>query len=193
MLGDYTAGTASLGIDVIENRFTKGADGIWRIREMRIFPIMATDYYQGWARSRLVTARRSVNTRPTSPCPPQTAALSRTASFRTSSSTIPLRGSPCNCPQARKSPVWVRCSSRFAAVRDAMPPPRDMQAAIAGCAAPPLHSVAYIAVDNISHALANDIDHQQWHALGQLFAKDGWRAKAGRLLCRSRSRRGMRA
>ena len=42
MLGDYTAGTASLGIDVIENRFTKGTDGIWRIREMRIFPIMAT-------------------------------------------------------------------------------------------------------------------------------------------------------
>jgi hypothetical protein len=56
MLGDYTAGTASLGIDVIENRFAKGADGIWRIREMRIFPIMATDYYQGWAKSRLVTA-----------------------------------------------------------------------------------------------------------------------------------------
>ena len=50
MLGDYNAGTASLGIDVIENRFAKGADGIWRIREMRIFPIMATDYYQAGPR-----------------------------------------------------------------------------------------------------------------------------------------------
>ena len=55
MLGDYTAGTASLGVDVLENRFVKGTDGIWRIREMRVFPIMATDYYQGWAKSRLVT------------------------------------------------------------------------------------------------------------------------------------------
>ncbi|MGD0026921.1 MAG: nuclear transport factor 2 family protein, partial [Xanthobacteraceae bacterium] len=44
MLGDYSAGTASLGLDVIENRYVKGADGIWRIREMRVFPIMATDY-----------------------------------------------------------------------------------------------------------------------------------------------------
>ena len=46
MLGDFGAGTASLGLDVLENRFVKGTDGIWRIREMRIFPIMATDYYQ---------------------------------------------------------------------------------------------------------------------------------------------------
>ena len=30
----------SASIDVIENRFTKGADGIWRIREMRIFPAL---------------------------------------------------------------------------------------------------------------------------------------------------------
>ena len=44
-------------------------------------------------------------------------------------------------------------------------------------------SVAYIAVDNISHALGNFIDDQQWHSLGLLFAKDGWRAKAAVAFC----------
>src|SRR5262249_15392580 len=55
LLGDFGSGTASLGLDVLVNRYQKADDGIWRIREMRIFPIMAADYYQGWAKSRLVT------------------------------------------------------------------------------------------------------------------------------------------
>ena len=73
MLGDYNAGTASLGLDVIENRYVNGKDGIWRIREMRIFPIMATDYYQRWPKSRLPTPlvttpympRQALSRRPT--------------------------------------------------------------------------------------------------------------------------------
>ena len=44
-------------------------------------------------------------------------------------------------------------------------------------------SVAYVAVDNISHALGNFIDDQQWHSLGLLFARDGWRAKAAVAFC----------
>src|SRR4029450_3449671 len=71
----------------------------------------------------------------------------------------------------------------LATVRDAMPPPRDMHSAIADARWRLSHSVAYIAVDNISHALANDIDDQQWHALGQLFAREGWRAKAAVAFC----------
>jgi hypothetical protein len=70
MLGDFGAGTASLGIDVLENRYLKGADGIWRIREMRVFPIMATDYFQGWAKSRLVTPPVSGPQAPDAPVPP---------------------------------------------------------------------------------------------------------------------------
>ena len=66
MLGDFRAGTASLGLDVLENRYAKGTDGVWRIREMRVFPIMATDYYRGWAKSRLVTPPPTGRSRPTS-------------------------------------------------------------------------------------------------------------------------------
>lgn len=50
MLGDADDGTAFYTLAVFVNRYVK-QDGIWRIREMRIFPIMKTDYYQGWAKS----------------------------------------------------------------------------------------------------------------------------------------------
>ena len=69
MLGDFRAGTASLGLDVLENRYVKGTDGVWRIREMRVFPIMATDYYRGWAKSRLVTPPPAGSLAPDKPVP----------------------------------------------------------------------------------------------------------------------------
>ena len=183
MLGDYTAGTASLGIDVIENRFTKGADGIWRIREMRIFPIMATDYYQGWAKSRLVTAPEIGKHAPDKPVPAADRGTLTDGVVPDFFLNHPVTGKPVQLPAGTKVAGVGALLPPLAAVRDAMPPPRDMQAAIADARRRLSHSVAYIAVDNISHALANDIDDQQWHALGQLFAKDGWRAKAAVAFC----------
>ena len=183
MLGDYTAGTASLGIDVIENRFTKGADGIWRIREMRIFPIMATDYYQGWAKSRLVTAPEIGTHAPDRPAPAADRGTLTDGVVPDFFLNHPVTGKPVQLPAGTKVAGVGALLPPLAAVRDAMPPPRDMQAAIADARRRLSHSVAYIAVDNISHALANDIDHQQWHALGQLFAKDGWRAKSAVAFC----------
>ena len=50
MLGDTQADTAHFAVSVFENRYVK-TDGIWRIREMRLFPLMKTDYEQGWAES----------------------------------------------------------------------------------------------------------------------------------------------
>ena len=50
MLGEADKGEAFLSISVFENRYVK-QDDIWRIREMRIFPVRKTDYRLGWARS----------------------------------------------------------------------------------------------------------------------------------------------
>ena len=71
----------------------------------------------------------------------------------------------------------------LAAPSPAMPTPSDLDAAVADAARRLSLSVAYIAVDNISHALGNFIDDQQWHSLGLLFAKDGWRAKSAVAFC----------
>src|SRR5262245_35868342 len=183
MLGDYTAGTASLGIDVIENRFAKGTDGIWRIREMRILPIMATDYYQGWAKSRLMTAPETGQYAPDRPAPATDRGTLTDGVVPDFFLNHPVTGKPVQLPTGTKVAGVTALLPPPAAVRDARLPPRDMQTAIADARRRLSHAVAYIAVDNISHALGNDIDDQQWHALGQLFAKDGWRAKAAVAFC----------
>jgi len=183
MLGDYTAGTASLGIDVIENRFARGADGIWRIREMRIFPIMATDYYQGWAKSRLVTPPETGQHAPDRPAPAADRGTLTDGVLPDFFLNHPVTGKPVQLPRGTKVAGIGALLRPLAAVRDAIQAPRDMHTAIADARRRLSHSVAYIAVDNISNALANDIDDQQWHALGQLFAKDGWRAKAAVAFC----------
>ena len=183
MLGDYSAGTASLGIDVIENRFVKGADGIWRIREMRIFPVMATDYYQGWARSRLVTAPETGQYAPDKPAPAGDRGTLTDGVVPDFFLDHPVTGKPVQLPAGAKVAGVSALLRPLAATRDVVPAPGDMQTAIADSRRRLSLSVAYIAVDNISHALGNDIDDQQWHALGQLFAKDGWRAKAAVAFC----------
>jgi hypothetical protein len=59
----------------------------------------------------------------------------------------------------------------------------DIDAAIADGERKVLIENAYIAANNVGHALGNNIDDQSWHRLGQLFAKDGWRAKAAIAFC----------
>jgi hypothetical protein len=183
MLGDYTAGTASLGIDVIENRFVRGADGIWRIREMRIFPIMATDYYQGWAKSRLVTAPETGEYAPDRPAPAADRGTLTDGVVPDFFLNHPVTGKPVQLPAGTKVAGVNALLPPLTTARDTTPATRGMHAAITDARRRLSHAVAYIAVDNISHALGNDIDDQQWHALGQLFAKDGWRAKAAIAFC----------
>ena len=53
MLGDGAADADFFTLAVFANRYVK-EDGVWRIREMRIFPIMKTEYDEGWAKSAVV-------------------------------------------------------------------------------------------------------------------------------------------
>ena len=53
MTGDFGKSTAYWSVSVFDNRFVKQG-GVWKIREMRVSPLLKTDYYQGWGKSRLV-------------------------------------------------------------------------------------------------------------------------------------------
>ena len=183
MLGDYKAGTASLGLDVLENRYAKGTDGVWRIREMRIFPIMATDYYQGWAKSRLVTAPVTGLYAPDRPAPATDMGTLTDGAIPVFFLDNPVTRKPVALPQGSPIAGSGRILPAMATARAAVELPKDMDSAVAEAARRLSLSVAYIAVDNISHALGNYIDDQQWHSLGLLFAQDGWRAKAAVAFC----------
>jgi hypothetical protein len=188
LLGDFKTGTASLGLDVVENRYGKAADGVWRIREMRIFPIMATDYYQGWARSRLTPAPVSGTFAPDRPVPAADRGTLADGIVPAFLERNPATGKlvPALLGKAFAGAEALTPTNRAGAVAEVAAPPRapaDRNRAITDAARRLSRSVAYIAVDNISHALGNFIDDQQWHSLGQLFAKDGWRAKAAVAFC----------
>ncbi|HET9267531.1 MAG TPA: nuclear transport factor 2 family protein [Vicinamibacterales bacterium] len=52
LLGDAGKNEAHWEVNVFRNRFVK-EDGIWKLREMRLFPVLRSDYAAGWGRSRL--------------------------------------------------------------------------------------------------------------------------------------------
>jgi hypothetical protein len=183
MLGDYSAGTASLGIDVLENRYVKSTDGIWRIREMRIFPIMATDYYQGWAKSRLIAPPVTGEYAPGKAVPAADMGTLTDGAIPVFFLNNPVTGRPVELPKGSKVVANGRFLPEITTVPARVDPPKALDAAVADAERRLSLSVAYIAVDNISHALGNFIDDQQWHSLGLLFAKDGWRGKAAVAFC----------
>jgi hypothetical protein len=183
MLGDVGTGAASLGVDIVENGYAKGADGIWRIREMRIFPVMAADYYVGWAKSRLATPPPPAAFAPDSAVPAADAGTLADGAIPIFFESNPVTGKPAAPPAGARiagSVAWMPADAAPARPRQS---PADLDAAIADATRRLSLSLAYIAVDNISHALGNYIDDQQWHSLGLLFAKDGWRAKAAVAFC----------
>ncbi len=52
MIGDADAGTARWKVSVFRNRFVR-EDGLWKVREMRITPMMDADYAKGWGNGAL--------------------------------------------------------------------------------------------------------------------------------------------
>ena len=48
MIGDATRGTQHWEITVFRNRFVK-EDGVWKLRELHLHPLLRADFHEGWA------------------------------------------------------------------------------------------------------------------------------------------------
>src|SRR6478736_7693571 len=57
MIGDAGGGTSRWQVNVFRNRFVR-EQGLWRIREMRITPLMDADYTEGWGAGGALGATR---------------------------------------------------------------------------------------------------------------------------------------
>src|SRR5690606_31819232 len=100
MLGDADEDTAFFTLAVFENRYVK-QDDVWRIREMRVFPIMKTNYYEGWAKSAVVDPAPAEALSPDRPVP---------AADRMTAGAIPVffapnpvTGKPVSLPEGTKT------------------------------------------------------------------------------------------
>ena len=68
MLGEADQEKGWWEVATFHNRFVK-EDGVWKIREMRRFPLMKTDIFLGWGKSRIVDAPPTGTNAPDAPVP----------------------------------------------------------------------------------------------------------------------------
>ena len=54
MLGEADKGTARWELSVFRNRFVK-EDGVWKLKELHVYPLMNADYFKGWGKEGVVT------------------------------------------------------------------------------------------------------------------------------------------
>jgi hypothetical protein len=68
MLGEADQEKGWWEVTIFRNRFVK-EDGVWKVREMRRFPLMKSDIFQGWGKSRIVDAAPTGANKPDSAIP----------------------------------------------------------------------------------------------------------------------------
>lgn len=164
LLGDVDHGQrAYWSVAIFGNSYEKGSDGIWRIRDMRLYPLVKTDFYQGWARSRLMEDT-----------PPPDAPLPQADRARKGMVAVPafprnpVTGQTVTLPPGM---YWVARKSLRDPIQGTASPAANLAQARRWLA----RSIAYDAVENLATAFGDWIADSQWHQLGALFAPNGMR------------------
>jgi len=151
MIGDSGKKTSSWEFTTFRNRFVKD-QGLWKIKELRLYPLMKANYAEGWANggaSRPADGMLPAFIRPN-----------------------PVTGKDVALADARRLVANDRLTGAPAAV--ATIPARLSDAERLFEAQRRLRrSAAYDGVENVSHAYGYYLTDAQWPELGSIFAKNG--------------------
>lgn len=166
-------GEAYWSAAIFENRYVKGADGKWRIREMRLFPVMKADYYQGWGKSSIIDPVPAGSHAPDTP--------SASADAPQISGAIPVFDFP--NPGTGKMVTYPAGAKIVGSDRLLPPPPATSPVSVGGSIAGQLANAhhqldlvkAYDAVENVSNTFGYYLDDTMWDQMAALFAVDGMR------------------
>lgn len=151
MLGDYTAGTAHWQVSVFTNRLVR-QDGVWKIREMRVYPLMKTDYNEGWGKSRAIDNTGGVLVPAFLPHP----VTGRQAAYP--------RGAKVVADKPLLKPLRTARSATPADGTDARIAEARRRLAL---------SMAYEGATNMTASYTYYIDDGQWTSMGAIFARRG--------------------
>jgi hypothetical protein len=173
MLGEADSGspngTAFYTLAIFENRYVKQND-IWRIREMRVFPLMKTDYAQGWAKSQVVDPPPAKEHAPDRPVP---------ASDVMTPGAIPVffvpnpaTGKPVSLPSGAKTVGRERLLPA-PATRTRAEPSGGLDARMTEAERRLAVSKAWDGAENMSTAYGDYLDDLDFGGLGKLFALKG--------------------
>lgn len=169
MLGEADSEQGWWEVAVFRNRFVK-EDGIWKIREMRRFPLFKADYYQGWGRSRIVDPVPDGRHAPDEPVPAADAAPAGLA-MPALLQAHPVTGRPVAAPPPLRE---VAATPLTGAIRAAGPPITTLAEARRRLAM----SLAYDGVENVSAAYTYYLDDYQSPLFSALMAEKGFKMSA---------------
>ena len=144
MIGEADKETAHWEVNVFHNRFVK-EDGLWKIREMRITPVMKADYKTGWGNGGTLGG-----------LPPLPALLGPN----------PATGQPVATGRlaiASAKPLTGSIKAKLLA----------STASIADLRRRYLRSLAYDGTENVSSAYGHYLDDFQWPGMSGIFAVKG--------------------
>ncbi len=166
-------GAAYWSLSTFENRFAKGADGKWRISEMRIYPQMKADYDLGWGKSSIVDARPGSPAAPDKPSPaqnvPQTNAVIPAFWFAN-----PATGKAVAYPAGFKAVGDDRLTPAADAPPDSAPTAAT-PARVAEARRKLNIAKGYDAVENISNTFGFYLNDTKWDDMAALVSDQGTR------------------
>jgi hypothetical protein len=156
-------------VSVFRNRYVKEG-GIWKIREMRRFPLFKTDYYQGWGKNRIVDPVPTGALAPDAPLPAADLAAPGMA-MPAFLQPHPVTGQPVIPTSGVKVVAAAPLTGAIAASRAA-------PLALAEARRRLNLSLAYDGVINVSAAYTFYLDDYQSPSFGALVAEKGFKMSA---------------
>ena len=169
MIGEADKDLARWDVAVFRNRFIKHG-GLWKLREVRLYPHFRADYAQGWGRSRMVEPAPAAAIAPDRRAPATTADEQEhiIAAFL---GPNPATGAPVATPEAYRMDAATPLTGPIAAPAQATP--AATSAWLAEQRRKLAMATAWDGAENVSTAYGVYIDDFQWPQMGAIFGSRG--------------------
>jgi SnoaL-like domain len=169
MLGEADKGEAHWEVSVFDNRFVKEG-GIWKVREMRVFPLFRSEYSKGWGKSRIIEKPSGVLA-PDQPLPAADVG-GQDRVVPAFVSMHPVTGKPVAAPAGMKLVATRPLTGSIAAPIGKMTA-ADTTTRMKEAARRLMVAKAYDAAEHVSASYGFFADDSQWNWLSALFGKTG--------------------
>jgi hypothetical protein len=169
MLGDVEKGEAYWEVSVYDNRFVK-EDGLWKVREMRVFPLFRSEYSEGWGTSRIVETLTGALA-PDRPLPAADAG-GQDRIIPAFVSTHPVTGKAVAAPSGMQLVATEPLTGAIAAP-GTKKTTADTTTRLQEAARKLMMATAYDGAEHVSTAYGFYADDSQWDWLSEIFGKQG--------------------
>jgi SnoaL-like domain len=170
MVGEADTGEQHWELNVFDNRMVK-EHGIWKVREMRLFPVLRSEYRAGWGKSRLSEPVPGGALAPDHPVP--------RADDGRPDSVIPAFHAPnpgslqkVGLPPAKNFVATAALTPKISA-STAASPSAGKDERLVEVARKLAVSAAYDGAENVNSAYGHLIDDFQWTEMSKLFGEHG--------------------